>query len=180
MIFLCGGQSRATSLCFPFNWLLLLAHLCGFCYWGVERVILYFSRMWSYSQVYAESELSQLQRHTTIPAQRVSVGWFLRKALPSLPVTPEGKAGGLARPILHSHCGKGVCGRVGGYGTGRGVDRRQSLLPSLETCSGFGERSWESFLGSGFLNCQCSADPRVSCCCFLQSRLESMRSLEAF
>lgn len=128
--------------------------------------------------MYAKSELSQLQRHTTIPAQRVSIGSLGRCCPPSLSRWKE-RQGGWHVQFCAVTVGKGCVG-VGGYSTGRGVGRRQSLLPSLETCSGFGERSWESFLGSCFLNCQCSADLSICCCCFLQSELESMRLLEAF
>lgn len=115
----------------------------------------------------------------SLPSLHGGVSQFLRKALPSLSVALEGRCARLACPVLHNQVGKGVCR---GYGTGRGVGRRQALLPSLERCSG--ERSWEPFLGSCFPNCQCSAEPRVfvvvlffSC---LQSSLESMKLLEAF
>lgn len=115
----------------------------------------------------------------TLPSLHGGVSQFLRKALPSLSVKLGGRWARLACPFLHNQAGKGVCR---GYGTGRGGGGRQTLLPSLERCSG--ARSWESFLGSCFPNCQCSGEPRVfvvvlffSC---LQSSLESMKLLEAF
>lgn len=60
---------------------------------------------------------------------------------------------GLARPFLHSCYGKGRWLRHR-----QGVGWRQSLVPSPERCCGFGERSWESLLGSCSPNCQCSAE----------------------
>lgn len=113
-------------------------------------------------------KLSHLQCHSTIPARVVSViplGRWCWK---------EGQAA-LARLFLHSRCGNWEWG----HGTGRGVGGWRSLLPSLERCSGFGERSWESFLGSYFPSCQCSMELRFLFS-VLQCSLQFARLLEAF
>lgn len=143
------------------------------------RVILYLSCMRSYSRVYAESELSQPQCHATIPAQRVSIGSLGRRCPPFLSHRKERQGG------WHVHFCTATVGkeRVGE----REVMAQAGVWAGDSSFSQpgdmlwlWGKRSWESSLGSCFLNCQCSADLSICCCCFLQSRLESMRLLEAF
>lgn len=78
------------------------------------------------------------------------------------PPTPthrkEGQAG-LACPCLHNQGGKGsVWGEAVALWNRQGSGQETVPVPSLARSSG--ERSWESFLGSCFPNCQCSAELR--------------------